>query len=598
MKTKAEIYEDSHPGRIVVETHFMLKEQIKAVPGAKWDSDSRVWTVPLSWPSALALREEFGADLELGPKLTAWGKEQAPKKAYLRELRNAIEEPGPPMSTHKPGFAELYPYQKTGAELIRIAGRYVFFDETGAGKSRTALAGLSLLAEETSVDDVYAGKDVFPVLIVAPKSMLRTWRTEIKGFFPDAIVQIVEGSPTAVDAALSDAMGLADFYIISYDTARLRSRHAPFPTVKLTEAEKTDGPLQKIAFKTVIADEAHRIKNPKSKRTRALWHLGKEARYIIGLTGTPVQDTPEDLWSILRFIAPDEYPVKSGYIDRYCNVTFNYWGGREITGINPHRSEEFFGNLDARSRRITKAAALPFLPEKVYETRWVSLPARHRKLYDDVEKRMFASTLDGEDVIAVGSVLEKAGRLVQIANAAGHIDSAGVFHMDGKNSPKVDSFMEDVLDGDYDGQQVVVFSDSKKLLELVSEAMNKAKIPYSMITGDVTGEDRETAMEVFQKGDVQFILLTKAGGEGITLTAASTMVRLVRSWSYTVHTQAEDRVHRIGSEKHESVRYVDYIVEDTVEEGQLAKLSSKEKRAQEVLRDAELMEMISRKVSK
>jgi SNF2 family DNA or RNA helicase len=596
MKTKAEIYEESHPGRIVVETHFMLKEQIKAVPGAKWDSDSRVWTVPLSWPSALALREEFGDDLELGPKLTAWGTKTAPTKAYLRALRNLIDEPPAHVEDSvRPGFAELYPYQKIGAELIRVAGRYLFFDETGAGKSRTSLAGLSLLAAETTVDGVVKGDDVFPVLIVAPKSMLRTWRTEIKGFFPDAITQIVEGSPMAVDAALSE---LADFYIISYDTARLRSRHAPFPTVKLTEQEKTDGPLQKIAFKTVIADEAHRIKNPKSKRTRALWHLGRDATTIIGLTGTPVQESPEDLWSLLHFIAPDEYGAKTGYINRYCNVTFNYWGGREIIGINPHRTEEFFGNLDARTRRITKAAALPFLPEKIYETRWVSLPAKHRKLYDDIEKRMFSTTLDGEDVIAVGSVLEKAGRLVQIANAAGHIDSDGVFHMDAKNSPKVDSFMEDVLDGDYDGQQVVVFSDSKKLLELVAGAMTKNKITFTTITGDVTGEDREAAMEAFQKGDVQFILLTRAGGEGITLTAASTMVRLVRSWSYTVHTQSEDRVHRIGSEKHESVRYVDYVTEDTVEEGQLARLSSKEKAAQEVLRDKELMEMISRKVSK
>jgi len=583
MSTFAEIVE-SLPGRIMVSTSYRFKESVKAVPGAKWHNEEKWWSVPLSWPSALALRAEFGTELEIGPELTDWGYKVAPAKATLALLRTALELEDDGTDQYpvgKPGFSDLYPYQLVGGHLINLAGRYLFFDQTGTGKTRTALAGLSLLEESRAI---------FPVLIVAPKSMLRTWRSEIRGFFPTASVQIVEGTPAQVDAALAET---ADFYIVSYDTARLRSRHAPFPSVSLADKEKVDGPLQKIAFKSIIVDEVHRAKNPKAKQTRALWYLARDVKNVIGLTGTPIQDTPEDLWSVLRLIVPDEYPVKTGYIERYCNVSYNVWGGREILGINPHRSEEFFRNLDTRCRRVTKEAVLPFLPEKVYETRWVTLPKPHRKMYDDFERTMFTKTIDGTDTIAVGTVLEKAGRLIQIANAAGHVDAAGVFHMDGDNSPKVDALMEDIANGDYEDQQVVVFSDSKVLLDLVAARMVKAKIEFTSITGDVTGEDRDEAMEAFQNGKVQFILLTRAGGEGITLTAASTMVRLVRSWSYTVHTQAEDRVHRIGSEIHDSVLYVDYIVEDTVEEGQLAKLSGKEARAQEVLRDKDLMAMIT-----
>ena len=87
-------------------------------------------------------------------------------------------------------------------------------------------------------------------------------------------------------------------------------------------------------------------------------------------------------------------------------------------------------------------------------------------------------------------------------------------------------------------------------------------------------------------------MFTRAGGEGITLTAAGTLVRLYRSWSYTVHQQVEDRVHRIGSERHSSVTIIDYLTENTVEEQQITRLMAKEARAQEVLRDADLLKML------
>ena len=159
-------------------------------------------------------------------------------------------------------------------------------------------------------------------------------------------------------------------------------------------------------------------------------------------------------------------------------------------------------------------------------------------------------------------------------------------------SPKIDAFMDDVKAGDFDGQSVVVFSDSRQLIELLAEAMTKAKIDYVRITGAEDETERQDAMDRLQAGEVQYLLLTRAGGEGITLTKASVMVRLVRSWSLTVHHQVEDRVHRIGSEQHDSVLIIDYLAEDTVEEGQLVRLHAKEARAQDVLRDKELLDML------
>ena len=140
------------PGLIALHSDYRVKDSIKAVPGAKWDSDKRVWTVPLSWTSCLALRAELGDSLLIGGNLKEWATDEREKKTRLADLRNRLEIPG--VVPDLPGFADLYPYQLVGAEAIRLAGSYMLLDETGAGKTRTALAGLALL--------VGAGETVLP----------------------------------------------------------------------------------------------------------------------------------------------------------------------------------------------------------------------------------------------------------------------------------------------------------------------------------------------------------------------------------------------------------------------------------------------------
>ena len=571
--------DQEHDDRIVVISDFRLKDNVKAVPGARWDVHRRIWTIPRTWPACLALRAELGTYLSLGDDLRTWARAEAARKTRLRELHVTLDG-GFEVPTW-PGFEGMFPHQMTGAHAIALAQRYLITDETGTGKTRTSLAGLAMLSYEREI--------IFPMLIVAPKSMLKTWAGEAERFFPGSGIRLCRGTPTNIKREMEPG---GDIYIVGYNSLRSYSRLAPYGSTKLTDDQKVDKQLQEIHFQSLIADEAHRVKTPTAQQTRALWAAAKGAPFRVVMTGTPIQDTPEDLWALLHLTDSLEYPSKTGYVERFLQVSWNQWGGRDIDGLNPLHSDEFFSNFDAMSRRVTKEMALPFLPPKVHETRWVQLPPKLRKSYNSMRDVLVAEL--ETTTMSAKNVLEKAGRLVQLANASGDVDEDGVYTMLAP-SPKIDAFMEDIANGDYDGRQVIVFSDSRQLIDLLSEEMNAKKIAHLSITGDVTGEDRDAAMESFQRGDVQYILLTRAGGEGITLTAANTMVRLVRAWSLTVHQQAEDRNHRIGSEIHDVITYVDYITEDTVEEGQLVRLNAKKGRAEEVLRDKELLALLTEK---
>lgn len=569
----ADISEDGL--RITVECDYRCKDQIKAVPGARWDTTLRQWTVPLSWTACLALRAEFGDGLTIGEELREWAAEQKALKAMLADMHSRLTSSASVLSSGD--FDRLYEHQKVDALAISAAERYLLLNGTGTGKTWSALAGLRLI-----------GSSVFPVLIVAPKSMLRTWEREIGGFFPGRSVSVIAGTAAACRKALEPG---SDFYVVAWDSLRKYSRLKGYGSISLSADEKTDKELQALGLQAIVLDECHRAKNPTSKRTRAAWAVAHGCSIRLGMTGSPIQDTVEDLFGLLHLLRPDEYPSKTSYLDRYCETDWNLWGGRDVTGIREDRAAEFYANFRAISRQITKEMGLPDLPPKLEEIRWVQMTPTMKKAYNSMRNNYIAELSDGS-VLVSENQLVRAGRLMQLANAEMHEDEDGVFHMTDK-CPKVDQFMEDLIEGDYGEEQIVVFSDSIDILDACEKKLVAAGITFVRIDGSVTGDMRQAAMDVFQAGEARICLLTRAGGEGITLTAASVMVRLFRSWSYIVHQQVEDRVHRIGSERHESVLYVDYIMEGTIEEAQMIRLNAKDARAKEALQPSELLTMLT-----
>jgi SNF2 family DNA or RNA helicase len=530
---------------------------------------------------------------------------------------------------------KLRNFQEADVLFLYRAQSGLLAQPMGSGKTLSAINVIRLRLD--------LGETALPVLVVCPNSVKRNWQREFAKWMPQLTVRVVSG-PVGKRRALFDEP--ADVTIINWESLRLHSSLAPYGPHSRTEAEKTPKELNQ-KWGHVIADEAHRAKDPRSKQSRALWSASENAAYRIAMTGTPIANHVGEMWSILRFVAPDEWTSKMQYIDRWVESEFNMWGGLEIHGLQPSHKDEYYSVVDPRMRRLPKEIILPNLPPKTYIERLCEMSPKQTKAYNQMLIAMLAE-LDNENLVTVTNPLTKAMRLMQFASAYGEmvtvtktrrVTEAEVEHDTHKRaalkelttitpeqlsylesevlaagtlieyqdatlnlidpSNKIDELML-VLE-ELEGEKVVVFAQSKKLINLAAarldkynQAARKANEPtlnYIRITGDESEATRQANMDEFQTARTCHIALATmaAGGTGITLTASNVMIRLQRDWSAVNNSQAEDRIHRIGSEIHKEVRIIDFIAPDTIEETQLDVLAGKYGNLQEIVRDKATM---------
>lgn len=589
---------------IDVTTQWTEKELVKQVPGARWDTcDRRVWCLPLSWASCVALRGVFGQKLEVEEKLNAWAQREVETRIAPAMRLRTLTEPTPEMLLQDEGLYDprLYPFQRVGADFLVTAGDALLGDEMGTGKTIQALAALRVISATNLLG--------LPALVICPNSVKTNWYNETLEWFPDARPYIVGGGAVGrrkvIEAARRDPNALV---IANIESVRLLSRLAPFGSTRLkrcrecdkkygediraTQCEVHPKELNGFGFQTVIIDEAHRIANASSKQTRATWavchDVSVQRRW--GLTGTPILSHPGHLWAIMHALAPYEYPTKSKYVDRYCLQSWNNFGGLDIVGINPQHKDEFFKIFDPRFRRMPKSLVLPQLPPKIRTPRFVTMTPKQAAAYRDIEQGMM-TILESGELLLTPNNLTVSTRLLQLASSYADVEKGDPNDITTwqvrlrEPSPKLDE-LEAILD-DLEGKKVAVCAESRQLIDMAIERLTKRGLRIVWIVGGMSDWERESARTAFQTGDAQVLLFTmQAGGTGITLTAADTLVRLQRSWSMVTNVQSEDRVHRIGSEIHESVNIIDVVTEDTREQtSQLPRLYEKMYRLEEIARD-------------
>ena len=594
---------------IIINAEWRLKEVCRALPGSKWDSDKNVWRIPTSWTACLSLRSTFGDQLEIGPLLADWAVNE---KSSRIEPANLLRD----QETSDTGDEDLFPHQRAGVEFLATARRALLADEPGLGKTAQAIRALKLLQDR--------GEQVFPALVICPNTLKSNWAREFQKWWPEVDVQVIKGSATQRRKAFDQE---AQVYVINWESLRTHSRLLSYGSIALARCVECGGhdskvtvsrcevhqrELNEIDFKSVIADEIHRSKDPKSKQSRALWAASGAADIRFALTGTPIANTVVDLWPILHWLDDKEWPSKTKWLDRYVNTMLNAFGGLMILGLKPAMESEFYAGINPRMRRMLKARVLPWLPEVINDRRDVEMGAKQEKAYKQMLENMMAMLeVTPEEQfenaeIAAGSMesgivvapnpLTQTGRLVQFASAYGQIEL-----VDGQEkmllsdpSCKVDALMDDIKSGDFGEDSVAVCAVSRQLIELLSARMTKEKISHGLITGAQSGDERQQAIDDFQAGRTKWILFTaQAGGVGVTLTTARRLVMLQRPWSLVDYKQALDRVHRIGSEIHDSILITDYVTEGTIEERVIEALDVKADNFEQIVKDkAKLLDML------
>ncbi|HMY79241.1 MAG TPA: DEAD/DEAH box helicase, partial [Thauera aminoaromatica] len=422
------------------------------------------------------------------------------------------------------GFrAELRPYQLEGLAWLQHLVRHdlagILADDMGLGKTAQTLA--HLLAEKQ------AGRLDLPALVVLPTSLVFNWQAEAERFAPDLKVLNLHGADRHArfeELEAGDAgAGKVDIALTTYP---LLWRDAEL--------------LQAREWSLLILDEAQTVKNAASKGAQVIRQL--KARHRLGLTGTPLENHLGELWAQFDFLLP-------GFLGSHKDFTATW-----RTPIEKHGDTVRRDLLAARLRpfilRRRKEDVATELPPKTVIVRSVGLEGGQRDLYETVRAAMdekVRAEIAGKGFARSQIViLDALLKLRQVCCDPRLLKSPAALRV--KERAKLDLLMDMLPELIDEGRRILVFSQFTTMLGLIAGELDKAKIGWVALTGDT--RDRRVPVEDFQKGRVPvFLISLKAGGVGLNLTAADTVIHYDPWWNPAAENQATDRAHRIGQDK-------------------------------------------------
>jgi SNF2 family DNA or RNA helicase len=480
--------------------YFVGDARVARKLGAAWVTSHRMWKLPISITAVQMLRQET-VNLDVIQPLI---KELADYDKVVYNIKNKNDTDGD---------KRLRPYQRVDVEFLTMRKNAAVFNEQRTGKTPTTLLAVN--------DRMNKG------VIVCPAGLKLNWSREAQIW--------INRSATVVSGTKKKRTRIYDEYrsadkgilILSYET--LRSDVAEF----------------NFEFDVLIVDEAHRLRNYKTKQSKALYTIAKKAKHVFALTGTPAVNHPSDVYGILRLLRPRKYNSYWQFIERYFGYTMSRFG-REILKLKPHMLAEFTDLLNTISVQRKRVDVMKWLP-----------PMTHRQIpleLSDTQKQYYTQLVETYryDDKVVPNAIALLTRLRQIC-----LDTGLITEKD--SSPKGDFIKEYINDND---ESVLVFSSFTSFLNKLH-----SEIPGSvLLTGEQTQAEKQTAVDKMQKGEAKVMLANVvAGGLGWTLDKVDTIIFTDKSFNPINNEQAQDRIVPTVDKDYGAKQIITLIMSDTLE---------------------------------
>ncbi len=444
----------------------------------------------------------------------------------------------------------LRDYQKTGFKWLSTLEHYGFggilSDEMGLGKT---LQVISLLSDY--IENVIENKKS---IVICPTSLVFNWQKEIEKFAPELKVEVIIGTPGKRTEVLSNSN--AHVLITTYDILKR--------DIKL---------YQKMEFKYLIADEAQYIKNPQTQNSKAIKLLKGEAKFA--LTGTPIENSLVELWSIFDFIMP-------GYL--YNLKKFNKIFTKPIMKENEN-SEQLRNRIKPFILRRSKKEVLKELPDKIESNIYSEMTEDQKKIYSAF---LFEARGEFDSIKKTGELNKSKLKILALITRLRQVccDPSIIIQDYKGGSGKMEATLELLEQSIDSGHRILLFSQFTKMLEIIKSHLDNKEIPYFYLDGAVPSKTRLEMCENFNGGERDvFLISLKAGGTGLNLTGADVVIHFDPWWNTAVMNQATDRAHRIGQKK--VVQVINVVSKDSIEEKILALQEKKTDMISNVLGEGE-----------